>query len=62
MFKRILNNINHDIKGNYSLIAENAGYYQAMLYLSKASISLCKAVILNKKRDFQHIEFYDTWI
>jgi hypothetical protein len=61
MFKRIVNNIRHDITGNYTLIMNNAGRYKAFLYLSKASMMLCKAVILNKKTHFHNVEFYDIW-
>ena len=61
MLKRLLNNIQHDIKGNYSFIVRNAGRVKALAYLSRTSFSLCKAVILNKKKMFHNIEFYDIW-
>jgi len=61
MFKRVLNNIRYDITGNYSQIAENVGRYKAMIYLSRASLQLCKAVVLNKKTEFHNVEFYDIW-
>jgi hypothetical protein len=61
MIQRILNNIRHDISGNYGLIVENAGRYKAMKYLSKASIQLCKAVVLNKKTEMHSIKFYNIW-
>jgi len=61
MIKRILNNIKHDISANYILIVRNAGYYKGMRYLSRASLLLCKAIVLNKKRSFHNVEFYDIW-
>jgi len=61
MIRRILNNIKHDISGNFNLIMQNAGTYKAMLYLSRAGFMLCKAVIFNKRKEFHNIEFYDIW-
>ena len=61
MLSTLNNNIKYDIKGNYNYILQNSGRTTAFLYLSKKSFQLCRAILLNKKKFFQDVEFYDTW-